>query len=249
MTATRRNTLLAAMCLALLASAGAWWWQNRVFHYLPGSTGEFVALFPPPSAADSVATRHELDQLLELQRARTPAQVDAAQHDRKKDLSRFHAALGFDPADPPKLPALRTLTNHVEADIGPYVRAAKQKFRRLRPYKIEPRLKPCIGDVQGDLSYPSGHATYGYVMEGVLAQLVPERRLSLEKRADQYARQRMVCGVHFRSDLEAGRTGANYLVAHLNESADFRRQAHAAAAELRAALELPADPTAPSPAR
>jgi hypothetical protein len=173
-----------------------------------------------------------------------PIQVGSHYH-----FSETNAALGFDPADPPKLPALRILTDHVEADIGPYVRAAKQKFRRLRPYKIEPRLKPCIGDVQGDLSYPSGHATYGYVMEGVLAQLVPERRLSLEKRADQYARQRMVCGVHFRSDLEAGRTGAHYLVEHLNESAEFRRQADAASAELRAALEVPGDPPAPSVAR
>jgi len=242
MTLTRRNTLLAAVWLALLASAGTWWWQNKVFHYLPGSTDEFVALFPPPSAADSAATRRELDELLELQRARTPAQVDTAQDDRTKDVSRFYAALGFDPADPPKLPALKTLTDHVEADIGPYVRAAKDKFRRLRPYEIEPRLKPCIGNVQGDLSYPSGHATYGYVMEGVLAELVPERRVSLERRADDFARQRMMCGVHFRSDLEAGRTGAHYLVEHLNESAQFRRDAHSASSELRAALELPEKP-------
>jgi acid phosphatase (class A) len=242
-TATRRNLLLVAAWLPLLAGGGTWWWQNKVFHYLPGSTDEFVALFPPPSAADAVATRHELDELLELQRARTPAQIDAAQDDRRKDLSRFYTALGFDRADPPKLPALKTLTDHVEADIGPYVRAAKHKFRRLRPYEIEARLKPCIGNVRGDQSYPSGHATYGYVMEGVLAELVPERRVSLEKRADQFARQRMVCGVHFRSDLEAGRVGAHYLVEHLNESAEFRREANAASAELRAALELPEKPS------
>ena len=73
-------------------------------------------------------------------------------------------------------------------------------------YEIEPRLKPCIDDVQGDLSYPSGHAAFGYAMAYLLSSLVPERRQALEARADEFARQRMMCGVHFRSDLEAGRS-------------------------------------------
>ena len=96
----------------------------------------------------------------------------------------------------------------MEDDIRPYVRAAKDRFRRLRPYEIEPRLEPCIDDVRGDLSYPSGHATYGYVMAYLLRDMVPERRTQLLARADEFARQRMVCGVHFTSDLEAGRIGA-----------------------------------------
>jgi hypothetical protein len=79
-----------------------------------------------------------------MQLARSPGEVTAAQEDRKKDVVRFYAALGVDAAHPPDLPRLRELTNHAEADIGPYVRAAKEKFSRLRPYEIEPRLRPCI---------------------------------------------------------------------------------------------------------
>jgi acid phosphatase (class A) len=126
----------------------------------------------------------------------------------------------------------------VESDVRAYVRAPKERFRRRRPYEIESRLDPCIGDVQGDLSYPSGHATYGYVMAYLLSELVPERREALSKRADEFARQRMVCGVHFRSDLEAGRAGARALIGMLHESAEFRRDAVEAAEELRAALGL-----------
>lgn len=187
--------------------------------------------------------RHELDELLEMQRVRTPAQVAAAQADRKKDVARFYAALGLDPAHAPALPKLQAFTDDVEADIGPYVRAVKDRFRRLRPYEIEPKLEPCIGDVAGDLSYPSGHATYGYLMGYLLSELVPERRDIIMRRADEFARQRMMCGVHFRSDLEAGRRGAELLFEEMHGSRAYGRDATAAMAELRAALKLPSRTT------
>ena len=119
------------------------------------------------------------------------------------------------------------------------MRAAKENFRRLRPYEIESRMEPCIDNVRGDLSYPSGHANYGYVMAYLLSEMVPERERQLIARADEFARQRMVCGVHFASDIEAGREGASWLVTMLNDSAEYREDASAAMSELRAALKLP----------
>jgi acid phosphatase (class A) len=241
MTPARRRIVAGALAgVVVLAGAGVNFLVDREFHYLPGDTTTFATLLPAPPAADSADARRELDELLELQRRRTGAEVAAARADRKKDVARFHAALGFRPNSTPSLPKLQSLTDGVEADVGKYVRAPKEKFRRVRPYEIEPRLEPCIGDVQGDLSYPSGHATYGYVMAYLLIEFVPERRAALLARADEFARQRLVCGVHFRSDIEAGRTAARALIGMLHGSADFRRDATAAAAELRVALALPA---------
>jgi acid phosphatase (class A) len=154
----------------------------------------------------------------------------------------------FPEAANPDLPLLRALAETVEDDTRPYVRAAKEKFRRLRPYEIEPRLEPCIDNVRGDLSYPSGHASYGYVTAYLLRELVPERSDQLMARADDFARQRMVCGVHFRSDIEAGRHGAQWLIFALDASPEYRADADAARAQVRAALHLPpAAPNAPQP--
>lgn len=245
MKATRRHYLLGVIWLALLASGATWWYQTHVFHYLSGETAEFVALFKEPTAPQSPQTRAELAELLELQRTRTPADVDAAQSDRKKDVARFFAALGVDPEHPPRLPKLESLIDDVEHDIGPYVRAAKSKFNRLRPYEIESNLEPCIKDVQGDKSYPSGHATYGYTVAALLKQLVPERAFALDQRADEFARQRMVCGVHFPSDLEAGRLAAQWFAGQLEGARGYNRDANAAMRELREALKLPARPPRP----
>ena len=222
-----------------IAGALYWWLQQDRHTYLTGVTAGFVAIFAAPTGRDSPATRVELDELLELQKNRSAAEVAAARADRKTEIQRFYGALGFPAGAEPDLPQLRALASDVEDDTRPYVRAAKEKFRRLRPYEIESRLEPCITNVRGDLSYPSGHANYGYVMAYLLRDMVPERETQLIARADEFARQRMVCGVHFGTDIEAGRQGAAWLAKEFLASEAYRTAAESAGTELRAALKLP----------
>lgn len=240
MTLNRRTRWWVAIPGAVLLAAGAWWWHDdRSTRFLPAETSAFVATFAAPSPADSPETRRELDELLALQAARSAAEVAAAQADRKTEISRFYAALGFDASSSPKLPRVEQLAERVEDDVRIYVRAAKVHFRRLRPHEIEPRLEPCIENVKGDLSYPSGHAAYGWAMYFLLREMVPERKQELEARAREYAHQRMVCGVHFASDLEAGRLAAGRVIDAMVQVPRFREEFRAAAQEMRAALRLP----------
>ncbi|HEU5137778.1 MAG TPA: phosphatase PAP2 family protein [Steroidobacteraceae bacterium] len=234
-----RATLLGVFAVTILALGWVLYHYEGEPEYLNADRTAFVALFAQPPPADSPQTRAELDALLEVQRKRSARDVEAARADRKTEIQRFYVALGFPEGADPDLPLLQGLAENVEDDARPYVRAAKEKFRRLRPYEIEPRMEPCIDRVRGDLSYPSGHANYGYLMADLLRAMVPERERQLLARADEFARQRMVCGVHFASDIEAGREGASWLMTMLNDSAEFRNDANAAMAELRAALKLP----------
>ena len=221
----------------VVIAAGAWRWsEHRPARFLPEDTSAFVAVFPPPPLEGSPEERRELDVLLDLQKNRTQADVAAAHADRRKDVDRFYAALGFDARHAPRLPALQSLMEDVEDDVSRYVRAPKRKFARSRPHVVDPTVEPCIGDVAGDRSYPSGHSTYGYVIAYLLAEMVPQRRAKLLARADEFARARAVCGVHFPSDLAAGRIGAEWLVQQLLASPDYRAAAAKAAPELRAAL-------------
>ncbi len=230
--------------VALAAVAAAWWWidADRT-HFLPAQDtafiANFVATFSPPPAADSAATRDEVAELLALQASRRDADVAAARADRKTEVRRFYGALGLNPEDPPDLPLVEKLAEHVEDDVRIYVRAVKDHYRRLRPYEIEPRLEPCIDNVQGDLSYPSGHAAFAWAMAGVLSDLAPERRAALESRAEEFARQRAVCGVHFPSDLAAGRRAAEWVLGAIRIKPEYSAEAAQASIELREALELP----------
>lgn len=231
---SRRTALFAALLAALLAAGYAVRQYTSEPRFLHADPAQFVALFANPPAADSTVTRGELDELLALQQRRTPRDAEAARADRKTEVWQFAAALGLKPAQMRDLNALNELAEQVEDDIRPYVRGAKHHFLRLRPYEVEARLKPCIDDVRGDLSYPSGHATYGYVIALVLTDLVPERRAQLLARAQEFARQRMVCGVHFPSDLDAGRIGAEWLAQRLLASPEYQVASEPARRELRA---------------
>lgn len=233
-----RRYLLAGVAATALAAAYYGWEQySEGPHFLSSSPEQFALQFTAPPGPDSPATRAELDELLALQAARTDEQVAAARADRKTRVEKFYGALGLG-ANPPALPRLQRLADRVEDDVRVYVRAAKERYRRLRPYEIEPRIAPCIDDVRGDLSFPSGHAAFAWSMAYLLEDLVPERRSQLEARAVEFAGQRMMCGVHFRSDLEAGRQAARRLLTEMDTIPEFRAEKADAAIELRAALGL-----------
>ncbi|MDF3019175.1 MAG: phosphatase [Steroidobacteraceae bacterium] len=224
---------------AVLLLYGAWkWHDDRATRFLAADTAAFVATFGAPAEADSAATRAELDELLALQATRSAEEMAAARADRKTEVRRFYGALGLDAGNPPQLPRVEKLAERVEDDVRIYVRAVKEHFRRLRPYEIEPRLKPCIDNVRGDLSYPSGHSAFGWAMAGMLSDLVPEKRAVLETRASSFARQRAVCGVHFPSDLAAGRQAAERVLLAIRATPEYRAESAAAAAELRGVLRL-----------
>jgi len=233
----RRWRWIAGLVLALLAAGFAYHQYEAEPRFLHAPTEEFVALFTAPPPTDSPRTRGELDQMLAIQKQRTAADVAASRADRKTDVWQFAKALGLDPQQLREMNALDELAAQIEDDIRPYVRAAKHRFLRLRPYEVESQIDPCIDDVRGDLSYPSGHATYGYVMAYLLSDMVPERKPALIARAQEFARQRVVCGVHFPSDLEAGRIGAEWLAQHFLASADYQAALVPARRELRAAID------------
>lgn len=243
---TRKSRLLVSLVTALVVIAGGWWWYERdVAHFLVETTGRYAYTVQSPPAANSPDTRKELDELLAIQATRTEADVEAARTDRKTRMERFYGALGVDEADAPSLPKLRRLAQRVEDDVRIHVRVAKKAFRRLRPYMVESRLEPCIGDVQDDLSYPSGHAAFAWAMVGMLKLMVPEKADILERRGEEFARQRMVCGVHFRSDLAAGKYMAEAMIEEMMRLPGFRAELNEATGELRAALRLP--PLVPLP--
>jgi acid phosphatase (class A) len=107
--------------------------------------------------------------------------------------------------------------------------------RRPRPFLSDSAITPCIPNderLRASFSYPSGHAALGFAWALVLAELVPSRADALIERGRDFSWSRVVCGLHYPSDVEAGRTVAAGAVARLHADADFRQMMDAARAEL-----------------
>lgn len=107
--------------------------------------------------------------------------------------------------------------------------------RRPRPFLSDSAITTCIPNderLRASFSYPSGHAALGFAWALVLAELIPSRADALIERGRDFTWSRVVCGVHYPSDVEAGRTVASAAVARLHADADFRQMMDVARAEL-----------------
>ena len=71
-------------------------------------------------------------------------------------------------------------------------------------------------------SYPSGHSTRGWTVAMVLARVAPDRAELVLKRAEDYMESRLICGMHFPSDVEAGHDVAIAVVSHLDAAPEFQ---------------------------
>ncbi len=110
--------------------------------------------------------------------------------------------------------------------------------RRPRPFLTDDTITPCIPNderLRASFSYPSGHAALGFAWALVLAELVPSQADALIERGRDFSWSRVVCGVHYPSDVEAGRTVAAAAIARLHADGDFREMLDAARAEMAAA--------------
>ena len=76
----------------------------------------------------------------------------------------------------------------------------------------------------------------GYLMGVVLAAMVPEKKEAIFVRTQEFGESRLVCGVHYPTDVAAGRIAGTVLAAVAMSNADYQRDFAAARAELRAAL-------------
>ena len=72
--------------------------------------------------------------------------------------------------------------------------------------------------------------------------MVPEKRDALFARASIFAESRIIAGVHYPSDVEAGWISGTVISAALIRQPRFESDFAAATAELRDALGLPEQP-------
>jgi acid phosphatase (class A) len=161
----------------------------------------------------------------------------AQSDDETSPYSAFGAVLGAD-FTKARTPRVAVLFDILFADVKSLTGPAKDAFARPRPPLIDPKLETCK-PLETTKSYPSGHATRGWLMALVLSDMVPEKANELLARGRDYGDSRVVCAEHFPSDVQAGRlVGAAVFAAARNDPA-FERDYKAAKAELRTALALP----------
>ena len=192
-----RRLLPLALLLALATSAAAG-------PFLPPNAVDVRAVLQDPPAAGSQAERAELDVLLQLQAVRTPAQAARCAEIEKETVFTFGADVAGARFTPENLPRTAAFFAAVREEFIPYNRAAKALWARRRPPFVEPRIKPCV-ELSDSGAYPSGHGIQSALWAALLAELMPDRADAFAARAAETRWHKLLSGVHYPSDLTAGR--------------------------------------------
>ncbi|VVE56831.1 acid phosphatase [Pandoraea anhela] len=242
--AIRRLTLLAAAALCASAAQApavtlaASTEHTTEWQYLPAGGLDLTVLIPPPPEANTQAAADDLDEVLALQRTRTKAELSLADGDTRRSVFRFADVIG-DAFNKERLPETDAFFDRLGREGEKSVSAAKAFWKRARPYTVSSKVEPGIVTGRKSPSYPSGHATFAYLSAVILSEMFPEMRSRIYARAEAFARGRVVGGVHFPSDVAAGKISGIVIAASMLENPQFRMDLARATKEARSALGLP----------
>ena len=214
-------------------------------------TGYFAAnpldgktILGPPPAADSPHGRADRTLFEETRKLQGSARWKTAQQDNDLwgggALKRFACAVGVDINERQTPTALRLL-HRVELDVRTVGTPAKNAYGRDRPMigNDAPICVPREDWMRTNSSYPSGHSMTAWAWGLILAELAPARADAVLTVGRDSGESRIVCGVHFISDVEAGRTLGSAMVARLHAEPAFQADLTEAKREIAAAKAKP----------
>ena len=223
---------------ALAAQATAAAKAAKVGYYVDTPQLHLMNLLSVPPEAGSAVVSEELRTLHQIEAARTPAQVAAAKvDDGEEDIFSYATVLGekFRASD---LPLTFALSAHVHGEQSAATADLKPAFARPRPYQVDKSLHPVCAVTEAHNSYPSGHTLSGYLLAFTLAEMLPEKKEQILARADDYAHNRLICGVHYPSDVDASRRIAYAVFGAMMLTPKFTQDLDAARKEVRAHLGM-----------
>ena len=156
----------------------------------------------------------------------TPQGVLAAIDEIQKTSSVFSPSIGF-LISSDETPEILKLAEGARKDARAANKEAKNHYKRTRPfvYFNEPSINPATDEeYKASYSFPSGHSVRGYVYAMTLALVVPDSTEALMARAQQFAMNRLICGRHWKSDIDASLVEATVVMNRLMSNAAFLEQ-------------------------
>jgi len=150
--------------------------------YVASAQIDVMKLLPPPPALQSEEQKRDLDKLLAIQKARTPADEQRALADATSGTFGFADVLGpkFTAAAAPKL---ALLMEKVRGDGAAVENVGKDNWKRARPFETSKDIR-AVGDLPKGHSYPKRQF---------------DRRLPDRNRARQHGTREERCAVRARA--------------------------------------------------
>lgn len=180
----------------------------------------------PPAWSDMTFANDIYYYMWGKEQRNTPAGEKAKQDDPLELFEAFSEAFGM-VISPERTPEIDRLAGGAARDAHLANKVAKNYFKRLRPFAYfhEPSISPDSDEERATgYSYPSGHASRGWVYAMTLALVNPDSTNALLNRAQEYAIGRVICGHHYKSDIDTSLMLAATIMGALNGNERFKQQ-------------------------
>ena len=161
----------------------------------------------------------------------------------EEELGVYNNVIGIEIGD--KVPEIILLAQRAVTDVARANKVAKNHYQRVRPFAFygESSITPDRDEhLAQTWSYPSGHSARGWMFALVLCSVAPERAEAIAVRANAFAMNRVICGHHWKSDIDAGKTLATVLFAAISGTQEYQEQLQKARAEY-VKIAYPDNPT------
>jgi acid phosphatase (class A) len=252
-----RKVLLVLACIAITAGCASIERQSESFavpERSPGYLSSEVlpnseAFIPPPPAAGSVALSLDeavsRDSLALRDSSRWMLAAEDANLMFPRAAGAFSCALNA-PITEQDTPHLLMLMLRTPTDASLSAFGAKNKYMRTRPFVVK-KERTCSPDDEGYMmksgSYPSGHSAIGWTWALILSEISPEQADAILARGRAFGQSRVICNVHWQSDVIEGFFVGAAIVARLHADAVFRADIETAKTELSAVRAKGLKPT------
>lgn len=181
---------------------------------------------PPPPAAKSHAQEADIQAFESTRALKNSNRWKLAYNDAylkpEHVISDFSCAAGFKLL-PNKLPTLVAVLSALRSPLEQRITEEKNNWQRQRPFvgTSQPICTPGADKLASSFSYPSGHTTWGWLVASILASALPERSSQIMQRGRIFGESRIVCGVHWKSDVQAGYMNGSAMFASIQEQPWF----------------------------
>ena len=139
------------------------------------------------------------------------------------------------PVSEEQTPYLNLILRRSLTDAGLSTYMAKNHYKRERPFMMND-LATCDPEseeyLRTDGSYPSGHTAIGWTWALILCEVFPEHATAILDRGREFGESRIVCNVHWQSDVNEGRFMGASTVACLHANQTFLADLRAAKSEV-----------------
>jgi acid phosphatase (class A) len=199
-----------------------------------------LELIPPPPEQGSAA--FTLDQEISRRSLELRSTLRFEKAIKDANLMFPEAADAFSsvlniPITEENTPYLYILLRRTLTDAGLSTYTAKNHYARGRPFMLndQPVCTPEDEELlRKDGSYPSGHTAIGWAWALILCEIFPEKTNAILARGREFGESRIVCNVHWQSDVNEGRFMGAATVARLHADLIFLADMEAAKAEIAA---------------